>query len=1095
MGRYVPTADSETLGWWTDTSGNTNLYQSIDDASVSDTDYVTPKTPVTDDAEMILEARTYSGVGALRDWSDNGHHAYFRYLELGGTSDYAKGATIHTTSLTDPDVRFSGIPDDYTPSGFMVMVMGRTTDQDGGFDFGLNTDGTLRLLRFTAGPTQRAVNSTVAAPTTAHHFRAVLNTSAQNIHFYTSDESPTLDYDEVTWTQLGATVADFNGAVVHGTNFPYTIGATEVGSYGFAGKVFRAEVRQRDATIPEFHVDFQNAKAGDATIPERYGDTVTLYNNAAIIHTAHVLPYDNINYYWVPGRTDSTSDASEINLSITKTPTSQLIVEMMVYLDSSRWSGQNWWAGHSYLFYTRVHKPSKAPLIYWRESDETAHSSSGVAIADSDLFDQPISIKWVIDWDGSTNYTVTHYVRQGLTGAYTQNDQDTVAATGAGGFKQMTGIYHHENQDRREDLRVYGGSVTIDGITIAKISPSDIEPSRTALDLDGVSDDANVPDETALQIEGNIEIEVDAALEWSHSNGKIIEKGTNYGDYAYYFYTGDFYGGGHLGIAVSDNGNGYLFYESPVAVQLVDDTRHTVKVSFIPDNGTNSVARFYVDNILINEILATPLSGIYPGTDDLQIGTSLPGQFFKVTIRDNGNTVFDADFANQKPGTSTVTAETGQTVTLNADAAIVPDGQLRIHDSTPTYLDLDGTSDSAYMPTNPFSSVSTTMDVRVRATKADWQEATWRFLAGDTTVSATGTKAGVGLHTSGGNGVLMFIASDGTAHTNYYSTTANTFGDGTTNWLRYLYDATNDTVDFYVSSDDTNDPTAVSWTQLGTQVAATRNLNTSASNAFYVGRYVGYDSNTWPGQVHRVWIEDDGDVVVDTDFTNLAPGVTAFTDNAGNDYISLISDAAIAGGSNKWDVQRANTGYVTTLVSHTTIPLSGPNYITVVDDTNLNFDASTDSFTVLAYVLTHNENQGTSKTIMLKGSTPPYYRLYTEAAYDPDAFGGHIHDNTNQDWAPGGATGAEMYENHPVVSGFTSVPGTMQGFYNGTMLATSSNSVGDLSNTLPMRIGWTSNGFEGEYYALYVWRKKLSDTEVKEATALLLSPPTNPGAE
>src|SRR5690606_27204431 len=136
------------------------------------------------------------------------------------------------------------------------------------------------------------------------------------------------------------------------------------------------------------------------------------------------------------------------------------------------------------------------------------------------------------------------------------------------------------------------------------------------------------------------------------------------------------------------------------------------------------------------------------------------------------------------------------------------------------YLYCPGASgNNASTPDSVANSITGDIDIRVRVALDDWSP------VGNNTLIAKYTNGGAPrsliFRVAGATGRLDFIwTEDGSTPKQETSSVAPTVSDGDFLWLRVTMDVDNGAGDaevkFWTSADATNDPDAVSWTQLGT---------------------------------------------------------------------------------------------------------------------------------------------------------------------------------------------------------------------------------------------------------------------------------------
>jgi len=644
------------------------------------------------------------------------------------------------------------------------------------------------------------------------------------------------------------------------------------------------------------------------------------------------------------------------------------------------------------------------------------------------------------------------------------------------------------------DGDIYAAIVLYDGVEVARLVPADIEPARTALDLDGTNDYASVPDETALDITGDIELQVDiAADDWTPSlfDTPIAKSGTG-GEFSYRMYI---WTDGTLNITVSVDGTAELNSRTLAAPGFVNGSRHKIRVTLDLDDGSsNRVANFYIDDLFFETVTtAGVVSGIHAGTFDVRIGADnnesgdFAGQVFSAKITDGigGTTVLDVDFTDQRPGAGTVTASTGQTVTLNNDAAIVPDGQLRIHDSTPTYLDLPGASgDYADSPDSAALSFSGDIEVVVRVALTDWTPGTTAYIG---KAETSGTRSW-NFYMQNNNGRPSFFWESGGVTKIRNSSIAYGFNDGQLVWLKTTLDVSAGEVSFYYSTEMVDDESAVTWTLHETPAALGAFTIDDNDSEIRIGTTEA--ANWLNGTVRRAIIKDGigGTVVFDADFTGLAPGVTSFTEDSSNAAtVTLNGNAAVAGGSNKWDVNRATSGLVTALVDRPMFVLDGTDDYLEIPNDLFDLDVSTTSHDSTAIIAHRTHNLATG-TIFAKrdGVTA------ADAGWSITSDGSGIPTIEISDAVDEASdAGTAIIASALVTVGFTdttfSAANEVELFQNGVGTGSPGNT-DDVSggfNGVTLQIGAESDGgvpWDGEFYAAAFWQRALTDAEILEAS-------------
>jgi len=650
----------------------------------------------------------------------------------------------------------------------------------------------------------------------------------------------------------------------------------------------------------------------------------------------------------------------------------------------------------------------------------------------------------------------------------------------------------------------------IDGATVFDHDFTDDTPGATRitndagheswLELDGTGDYASAPDSTDYDVTNTLRLEVDIQAD-------------NYGTDLWYFLTKDLSPSNEewrwrmesdetMSLVMSTDGStadGSYTLETGVSA-LTDGERYQLRLDWRANNATgNSQADFYVKESGVwvlkdsdtNDIIT---GGLFSGTAEVRIGEDLPGRIYSATVIPDSAAVLEVDFTDEDytAASGTITAGTGQTITLNANAyvetneivlnanaAVVPDGQLRIHDSTPTYLDLPGASgDYATAPLIGAASATVDIDYRARVTLDDVTPA-----ANEAFIGSDNGDREFGVDTSGN---LFTTHKDGSTVTATSSATLGSVGVtvGQSVWVRALVDTGSDTVDFYYSTDDVDAYGSVGWLDLGTQQSSTLGtVNAITTVGVGVGN-TDTDADPLAGTCRQAVILYDSTVVFDADFTDLAPGVTSFTEDSSNAAtVTLNGNAVVAGGSNKWNVNRHTSGYVTALVEQPMFVFDGTDDYLEIDD--LSIVDSDDISVVVAYRNHMASNSTAEPLISSKANTAnpgdEGFTLYDGTSHNAYAM---ISDGTTRHFDNAGTDVDSPFR----VAGFVFTNGAdIEAFQDGTGSGSAqSTSVTDTASANNVRIGrYAAAGttyWEFELYAVAAWRRALTDAEILEAS-------------
>lgn len=332
-----------------------------------------------------------------------------------------------------------------------------------------------------------------------------------------------------------------------------------------------------------------------------------------------------------------------------------------------------------------------------------------------------------------------------------------------------------------------------------------------------------------------------------------------------------------------------------------------------------------------------------------------------------------------------------------------------------------------------------------------------------------------------GSPLTLTIDISGVGPTDIAADTDVSLTDGEPGWLRITLDVDdgsgNYDVTFYESADDTNDPDAVSWSQIGAviETAGTITLDTG-TQVLYVGAQGG-GFQPIAADMYRAVIKDgiDGTVVFDADFTDATTPYATFTERS-------INAATVT-------INRSATGLVATVIDQDQWLHTTDDYHEVPDAPGLDF-AADESFTVMAVARTHDATPAAAITLVAK-----------KAGFASSAVGYSI-QNTD--------TGAGLFR---IADGTVGIFDTFADITDGELFTyagvrdvttddleafldavpaatpTSDTTTATLSNTDVLRIGRFSGAgtgyYEGSIMAVAIWRRALTDAEILDAHRLL----------
>ena len=169
--------------------------------------------------------------------------------------------------------------------------------------------------------------------------------------------------------------------------------------------------------------------------------------------------------------------------------------------------------------------------------------------------------------------------------------------------------------------------------------------------------------------------------------------------------------------------------------------------------------------------------------------------------------------------------------------------------------------DYASTPDSAAASILGDMDIRIRLALADWISGAFQTVIDKGNVSPT---LAYRVIISDAGIPLLDISANGTSISRSAASVAPTVSDGDTIWLKITYAAAGD-VNFYTSTDDTNDDTAVTWSQLGTADIANASASIFDSSASLIINGLNGTSENFAGSVYQAQIYNgiDGTLAVD----------------------------------------------------------------------------------------------------------------------------------------------------------------------------------------------------------------------------------------
>jgi hypothetical protein len=204
------------------------------------------------------------------------------------------------------------------------------------------------------------------------------------------------------------------------------------------------------------------------------------------------------------------------------------------------------------------------------------------------------------------------------------------------------------------------------------------------------------------------------------------------------------------------------------------------------------------------------------------------------------------------------------------------------------------------IPDSPATSWAGDFDLRVKLSADAWNQSNMN-IAGKRSSSVISTAWQFNFNASTKQPQLG-VSSSGTAFTTGTSTAAVPFADGATDsWLRATWRASDGRIQFFTSSNATNDPSVPTWTQLGTDRTAAVGSIFNSTAPITLGTLDASSGPVLNGNMYRFQarnnILDNGTgIQLDVDFTSKTFGANTFTESSSNAAtVSIVGDSAQAG--------------------------------------------------------------------------------------------------------------------------------------------------------------------------------------------------------
>ncbi len=246
------------------------------------------------------------------------------------------------------------------------------------------------------------------------------------------------------------------------------------------------------------------------------------------------------------------------------------------------------------------------------------------------------------------------------------------------------------------------------------------------------------------------------------------------------------------------------------------------------------------------------------------------------------------------------------------------------------YLYLPGAA-ANYISTPDSTALSVTgdIDIRVRAALDDWTPA-----SGPDLISKWGSSPQQGWDFNVvNNGKLRFyISSTGSNQSSVDSSAATGFTDGSIQWVRATWRASDGRVQFFTASGAITNPIASDFTQLGTDQTMAVGSIFDNTAAVEVGSERSGNVQA-QGKFYRAQIRNglDGTLVYDADFTAKPFGANSFTESSAQAATVTLNGSLMQAGDGRVLINSSTPGTAASLAKATDVVLC--DYLSIQDST------------------------------------------------------------------------------------------------------------------------------------------------------------------
>ena len=654
-----------------------------------------------------------------------------------------------------------------------------------------------------------------------------------------------------------------------------------------------------------------------------------------------------------------------------------------------------------------------------------------------------------------------------------------------------------------------------------------------------------VPDSTALDVTGDIDVRVQIALDdWTPATtSSLISKwqgGTNYS----YFFTVET--NGTLGLNYTTDGTAGTanFKYSTVATGIPDGATRWVRAT--RSSSTGSMV-FYTSTDgstwtqLGATVTSTP-SAIYAGAANVTLmsnssggGELAAGKLYNAQIFASLNGTdkrLDVDLTTNVTSATydQFTATTGQLCTINGQntltnggsaGALLPitvgsslaadsnDAKFLAHDGT-NYVYVPGSGfNNIVVPDSAALDITGDLDLRAYVALDDWTPSAGpTFIAKD---ASSGTQSSFSFQMSSAGRLFFSWSSNGTSYTATQSTVSVTPADGAPLWVRATFDVDNgasgNDVKFWTSNDGST------WTQLGTTVT------TAGVASIFAGTgqvTLGSTANTGAalaGKIYRAQILNgiDGTKVLDVDTSVITTGAaTSFTaitgqtvtinrSTSGRKTVAVTQPTWLFGTDDYMEVNNRYMAHSTSDENYVYLSGASGNYMSVSDNPPLDVTGDID---LQVKVALDDWTPDASNTLIAKRNINTAYQFFVSSVLNSYTLGllfsvdGTTTIQVNSTVAPTVLDGGTLWvratrvASTGVVKFYTSNDGTTWTQLGTDVTSTTGNI---FSSADPVEIGARSAGTnfqaKGAFYRAII-KNGIDGTTVLDANAAVITLPS-----